>query len=432
MTDRPPQDDSAPTSRRAARAASQPGALAESRPEPEPSRPGPAPSRPAAVGSIDELFTGEVSTHEVGRVPSRHDKDRKKSRIAKWVVFLVILGIVGGIGAGATWVWLTYEDQIRSVMGWEEPKDYEAGEATGEALVTVVSGDTGADISTSLHDAGVTKTSSAFYDYLIETAQNPDFQPGVYALQLRMTSAAALTAILDPQNKREDAAQLPEGLTLDQTLETLAESTGLPVEDFQAAVADPAAYGVTADSLEGWLFPATYRFEPELAATDIVRTLVDRTVESLDSAGVPLERRQEILTTASIIQREARLDDDFYKVSRVIANRLADGMLLQMDSTAQYGAGEIDRGSVSTTEGAQFDDNPWNTYVNVGLPVGPIANPGDLAIDAAMKPADGPWMYFVTWNMDTGETIFSETFEQHEAGIAQWNQWCSDNDNRGC
>ncbi len=465
MTDRPPHDTGVPTSRRAARAAAQSTASAPggAAPSGDTSRLEYAPASAAehrasahapasrdqaqgeqpthqqapraaapAVGTLDALFTGEVSTHEVGAVPSRHDRDRKKSRIAKWVVLVVILAIVGGIGVGAAWVWNTYEPQIRSVMGWEEPKDFEPGEATGEVLVTVVDGDTGSTISQTLFDQGVTKTPTAFYDHLIATAQDPTFQPGVYALQQRMTSEAALTLILDPASKRQNAAQLREGLTVDQTVEVLAQGTGMPVEDFTAAVADPSAYGVAADTLEGWLFPATYQFDPGLSATDIVRTMVDRTLESLDAAGVPQERREEILTTASIIQREARLSDDFYKVSRVIANRLADGMPLQMDSTAQYGYNEMHDGTVSSSAEALEDDNPWNTYVRAGLPAGPIANPGDEAIDAAMNPADGPWLYFVTWNMDTGETIFSATYEEHQAGIEQWHAWCDANDNRGC
>lgn len=445
MTDRPPQDGSTPLSRRAARAAAQNSFPADAAAGPAGEQPATAAaaappvsapraeSRPApAAGTLDALFTGELSTHDVGHVPSRHDRDRRKSRIATWVVLIVILAIIGGIGAAGAWVWNTYETQIRSVMGWEEPKDYEPGEATGEVLVTIVAGDTGSTISETLHDAGVTKTSSAFYDHLIATAQNPNFQPGVYALQERMTSEAALARILDPESKRQNAAQLPEGLTLDQSLQTLADSTALPIEEFQAAAADPAAYGVAAADLEGWLFPATYQFDPGVAPADMIRTMVDRTVESLDSAGVPVERRQEILTIASIVQREARLSDDFYKVSRVIQNRLADGMRLQMDSTAQFGYDEMHDGTASSSAAALEDDNAWNTYVRDGLPVGPIANPGDVAIDAAMNPAEGPWRYFVTWNMDTGETIFSETFEQHEAGIARWNEWCEANDNRGC
>jgi UPF0755 protein len=99
---------------------------------------------------------------------------------------------------GGFYVWNTYEDKIRAFMGWEEPKDYEDGIAEGDATVTIVTGDTGSTISTSLFQAGVTKTDTAFYDYLIKTGQNPDFQPGVYTLKQKMSSAAALKALKTP------------------------------------------------------------------------------------------------------------------------------------------------------------------------------------------------------------------------------------------
>ena len=430
-----PAAPDAPLSRRAAReaaAASEPDTATAAA---APDAPRAAAAAPAGVTvadaspQLEALFDGAGAANARD---SRHAKDRRKSRIAAWVIFGVILAILGGITAGGFYVWNTYEDKIRAFMGWEEPKDYEAGLATGEALVTIVSGDTGSTISQTLYEAGVTKTPEAFYDYLVQSAQNPPFQPGVYALQQKMTSAAALTALLDPANKQEFTAQLPEGLTEAQTLDRLSASLGLPLADLQAATADPSAYGVNATSLEGWLFPATYTFDPGVTAQDVITTLVNRTVQSLDTAGVPVDQRLQVLITASIIEREARQTDDFYKVSRVIANRLADGMKLQMDSTAQYGYGEMHDGSASSSKEALEDDNAWNTYVIDGLPATPISNPGDTAIDAAMHPADGNWLYFVTWNMDTGETIFSDTYAEHEAAIAKWNEWCTANDNRGC
>ena len=385
----------APLSRRAARAASAP--LAASRPasaQPPVSFPATvASANPAAPSAtLEDLFTGNRTSDELGAPPPPPDK--RKRRIGGWIAFGIVLVLLGGIAGGGLWAWNTYEDKIRAFMGWEEPKDYTAGMATGEAFVTVAAGDTGSPISQSLFDAGVTKTPTAFYDYLIDTGQNPPFVPGVFKLQKQMTSEAALAALIDPANKMSNTAQLREGLTVAESLPKLAEATGLPLADFEAAVATPATYGVTADSLEGWLFPATYTFDPGVTATDVITTLVNRTVTSLDNASVPVEQRQEILTIASIIQREARFEADFYKVSRVIQNRLSPDNQdtfgkLQMDSTAQYGYGEMHDGTVSTSQAALEDDNPWNTYVVTGLPAGPISNPGDTAIDAAMHPADG-------------------------------------------
>lgn len=390
--------------------------------------------RAAPTATLEDLFTGTRSSDDLGSPPP--PKDKRRRRVGGWIALGVVLVILGGIAGGGWYVWTTYEEQIREVMGWEEPKDYEAGLANGEVYVTIVSGDTGGPISQSLYEAGVTKTPEAFYDYLIENGENPPFVPGVFKLQKQMTSEAALAALLDPANKMENTAQLREGLTVDQSLPLLAEGTGIPIEEFQAAVADPAAYGVAAASLEGWLFPATYTFNPGVTAPQIIQTLVDRTVQSLDAAEVPVERRQEILTIASIIQREARYEADMQKVSRVIQNRLNPANqetfgLLQMDSTAQFGVGEDD-GTVSSTEEALTDDNPWNTYVHPGLPIGPISNPGDIAIDAAMHPADGDWLYFVTVNLDTGETVFTSNLADHNRAVAQWQAWCTDHPDSGC
>jgi len=395
----------------------------------------PGPRRTPAT--IDALFGADAVHDDAHAVDKKHARDRRKSRIAGWVVLGVVLAIIGGIAAGGTYVWVTYEDKIRAFMGWEEPKDYEAGLANGEAIVTIVDGDTGSSISTTLFEAGVTKTAGAFYDYLIANAVTTTFHPGAYQLQLQMTSAAALEALENPESKLEDTAQLREGLTVEQSLPLLADGTGIALEDLQAAVKDPSDYGVDADSLEGWLFPATYTFTPGVTAEEVIRTLVDRTITSLDEAGVPEDRRNEILTIASIIEREARFEEDFYKVSRVIQNRLDPSNdetfgKLQMDSTAQYGYGEMHDGTVSSTAEALEDDNPWNTYVHEGLPIGPIANPGDTAIKAAMEPADGPWLYFVTVNLETGETVFTTTYDEHLAAVEQWRAWCADNPDGGC
>ncbi|WP_431798623.1 endolytic transglycosylase MltG [Microbacterium kunmingense] len=392
-------------------------------------------TRPAGTATLEDLFTGEATTEALGSPPPK--PNRRRRRIGAAIAIGLVLAIIGGVALGGLYVWNTYESQIREVMGWEEPADFEDGLANGEALITIVSGDTGQSISQTLFDAGVTKTSDAFYDYLIDNGRSPTFMPGVYRLQLQMTSEAALAAIENPQNKLENSALIPEGQTVEATLEIVSESLGMPLEELQAATADPAAYGVPAQSLEGWLFPAMYTFDPGVTATDVIQTMVNRTVQSLDAAGVPADDRQRILIIASIIQREARYEADMQKVSRVIQNRLDPNNQetfgkLQMDSTAQYGVGESREGVVSSSEEALTDPNPWNTYVQVGLPIGPIANPGDVAINAAMNPADGPWLYFVTVNLNTGETIFTETYTEHLRYVEQWREWCSQNPDAGC
>ncbi|MFG6445678.1 endolytic transglycosylase MltG [Microbacterium sp. P07] len=383
-----------------------------------------------AVGTLDDIFTGRRSVEDLGVVPP--PAERRRRRVGGWIALVIVLAIVGAVAVGGFWAVNTFGAQMQGMFAPDEREDFEAGIAQGEATITVVSGDAGPQVSQKLFDAGVTKASSSFYDYLIETSTVFTFQPGVFKLQQQMTSEAVLAALRDPANQLTNTAQLPEGLTVEQTVTRISEQTEIPLEDLQAAVADPAAYGVDADSLEGWLFPATYTFDPGTTASAAITRMVDRTIESLDAAGVTEGDRQRVLTVASIVQREARVADDFYRVSRVIQNRLDQGMQLQMDSTAQYGYGELHEGSASTSEDAQFDDNAWNTYVVPGLPVGPISNPGDQAIDAAIHPAEGSWLFFVTVNLDTGETVFTSTADDHEAAVEQWRGWCRDNPDSGC
>ncbi|MGO2682820.1 endolytic transglycosylase MltG [Microbacterium sp.] len=384
----------------------------------------PAAAAKPAAPTLDDLFEAE-------QVEPAHGRTKKKRRTGCIVALIIVLAVIGGIVGAGFWAVNTYGDQIGEVMGWGEPEDWEPGQATGEALVTIREGDTGAPVSTTLHEAGVTRTDSVFYDYLVSENIAVTFYPGVYRLEQKMTAAAALEALENPENKADNTVSIPEGGTIESSLPLISESVGIPIKDLEAAVKDPSAYDVAADDLEGWLFPAVYTFDPDATATQVIQRMVDRTRESLSAAGVPAEDEQRILTLASIIQREGRTDD-FSKVSRVIQNRLDDGMKLQMDSTAQYGYGELHAGSVSTSEEAQFDDNPWNTYVVDGLPVGPIANPNDAAIDAAMHPEEGPWIYFVTINPSTGETVFSTTYEEHQSAIATWQEWCRENPDQGC
>lgn len=357
------------------------------------------------------------------RSTSSSAKPPRRRRRWPWVV-LGILSLLAGLGAAASWyVWTNYEPQVRELLGWELPNDFEGTGNGTEVFVTIYSGEIGADVATSLVEQGVTMTFDAFYDLLLADS-SIQFIPGTYRLQEEMSAQSALDALLNPENKVELSATVREGLRAGEVIEALSAGTGIPLADYEAAIADPSIYGVPAEApnIEGYLFPATYTFEPNTTAEDHIRTLVDETFRRLDAAGVAEADRHTVLTKASLIQREARLADDFYRVSRVIENRLAEGWRLEFDSATQYGAGET--GSVWSSGDALDADNPYNTYVITGLPIGPIAAPGDLAVDAVLNPADGPWFFFVTVNLATGETVFSETLAQHERGVAQLRAWC--------
>lgn len=357
----------------------------------------------------------------------------KKRRGGAIAIIVIIVALIVALALGGMWAAKTYGGPIGEFLGWNsEPTDYEPGQATGEAVIMIQQGDTGWEVSQALYEADVTRTESVFYDMLVDAQQNPEFRPGMYELQRMMTASAALERLEDPEARLPGVA-FPEGYANDQIAPVIATALEVPEDEVVAALEDPSDYGVDADSLEGWLFPGTYEYTPGTEVTTVIQDLVDRTRSTLEDAGVPEDRMQRVLTIASILEREARAEEDFYRVSRVIQNRLDDDMRLQMDSTAQYGYGEMHDGDVFSSAEALEDDNAWNTYVHTGLPVGPISNPGALAIDAAVNPTDGNWLYFVTVNLSSGETRFASTLAEHEEYVAELQQWCADNpDETGC
>jgi UPF0755 protein len=361
-----------------------------------------------------------------------HDDPPKKKRrwVKRLVVTVVILGILGGMAGGA---YAIFQPQIVKVQNALFPpaNDYK-GSGTGEVMFTIKSGDDGSTISNNLAKAGVVKTYDAFYSLLLRQKPEAQFQPGVFKLAKQMSAAAALASLQDSSSRVQNTAVIPEGTAEKDILQTVADSTKIPLADLQAAAATPSAYGLPAEakSLEGFLFPATYTFAPGTTAQQAIKTMVDRMFQSLDAAGVAPENRWTTIVLASVVQREAGLKDDYPKVARVFLNRLAQGWDLQSDATVAYGTGHTDR--VTTTDAERADaSNLYNTYAHPGLPVGPISNPGDLAINAVQHPADGTWMYFVTWNLQTGETIFSTTQAEHDAAVAKWQQWMKDNPGNG-
>jgi uncharacterized YceG family protein len=218
-------------------------------------------------------------------------------------------------------------------------------------------------------------------------------------------------------------ATLPEGLTVERTLARLAQDTGRPIEELQAAAADPAALGLPAyanGQLEGFLFPATYDFEPDAGPADMLREMVSRAQQALDELQIPEDQRLTVLTKASLVQAEAGSAEDMGKVARVLENRLADGMPLQLDTTVNYANG---KGGLTTTPQDRSNPSPYNTYEHPGLPPGAIANPGEEALRAVLSPTPGDWRFFVVVDPDTGDTRFAVTGDEHDQNVALFRQW---------
>lgn len=337
--------------------------------------------------------------------------------------------MVAALVAGGIYVWNNYGDKIQDALGISGPIDY-TGDGNGEEVIVVIeTNDIGADVARKLADAGVTKTFDATYQLLLAD-DSIVFVPGNFRLQKEMSAASAIAALQDPANRVINRVTIPEGVSAETALELIQAGTELPLEELQASAADYTRFGVpkSAPSIEGFLFPATYDFAPEVTADEAIEQLVSTMFERLDELGVAPEERLTVLTKAALVQRESGPNvEDMAKIARVFDNRLDRGMHLQSDATVAYGTGNTH--TVWTTPEERADaSNKYNTYANPGLPIGPIGLPGLDAINAVLHPADGTWLYFVPINLKTGETVFTNTLAEHEAAVAELQSWCRASD----
>ena len=357
------------------------------------------------------------------RPPRGPHEPHRRSRGAL-IAGIVIVAIVVAAGVGAyAFAAPKVQQVVAAFSGDKEPEDY-SGDGTSKVTITIKQGDIGEDVAKTLQRSGVVKTSGVFYKLLL-ASPSVQFQPGSYALKKKMSSKAALSALQDKANRVEDASiVIPEGTVLADIEAGMVSKAGLTEDEVSAAAKDVGAYGLPSGvtSLEGWLFPATYPINPGWSAKQYFQSMVDTMKQHLQSAGVAEADQEHVLVFASLVQKEAGLAADYPKVARVFQNRLDQGMRMQSDATVAYGTGNTHR--VTTTD-AERDDasNPYNTYQHDGLPPGPISNPGDIALQAVTHPAAGNWLYFVTVDLESGETTFSDTYDQHLQAVKQFQAW---------
>src|SRR5665647_1185767 len=173
--------------------------------------------------------------------------------------------------------------------------------------------------------------------------------------------------------------------------------------------------------VEGNSQPSTYTFEPGTDPTQMITTMIAKTVAVLDAQGVASADRMRMLTIASLVERESPDPGVSPMMARAIQNRLDIDMKLDIDASVAYGLNKS--GTELTTADLEDPTNPYNTYLHPGLPPGPIASPGEASIDAVLHPADGPWKFWVTINPDTKETLFAETYDEQLANQELLREW---------
>jgi UPF0755 protein len=374
----------------------------------------------------------QLSDLGLGLEPERKHRRAHRRRSNRGLGCLAVLIAVAVLVGGGYVVYAVGISALKEKLS--PPPDY-TGHGTGKVVVEVEEGDAASDIGETLVRHDVVKSQEAFIDAARENPESRSIQVGFYEMRHKMSAAAALDILVDPDNMIQNAVTIPEGWTADQIVHELAQQTDFGAGDFRSVLAHPRRLdlpGYAGGAVEGYLFPATYELPPDATPTSILSMMVDRYQQAAEE--LDLEQRahelgyspHEVVTVASLVQSEARFDKDFAKVARVIYNRLDKRMPLQFDSTVHYAVGK--HGSVGTSDSERAVDSPYNTYRHAGLPPGPISNPGAKALKAALHPAQGSWLYFVTTNPDTGETKFATSYRQHLRNKAEFDRWCAQSD----
>lgn len=332
--------------------------------------------------------------------PSRNQRSKPK-----WIVLTVVIGV---LVAGAVVTGLRVRD-LAPAPEW-------VGSGTGSVVVIVAEGDSLSAVAQTLADSGVVQSAESFVNVAELDPRAAGIQPGAYTLHSGMGSSAALDLLLDP-GSRAGRMVVPEGLRPDALVALAAESAHVVPAEIQAVLADPVGIDIPTwanGSAQGLLFPASYDLIPGMTANDLVSMMVDRFNVAADDLDLRIRASRadrdprDVLIVASLVQAEAR-PQDMAKVAAVAWNRLDAGMKLEFDSTVNYANGTS---TLVITKDMLKVDSPYNTFLHEGLPPGPINSPGAEAIDAALSPEKGDWLYFVTVNPDTGRTKFTADYDE--------------------
>ncbi|MDF1490285.1 endolytic transglycosylase MltG [Tessaracoccus caeni] len=367
--------------------------------------------------------------------------------------FAVILSLTVLIGGG----WFVYDKVNAAYVEWRTEEDY-LGDGVGEVEVLVGKDPSATQLGDQLTELGVVKSTKAFRSAVNESGRWSELRAGRYLLKKELPAEKAFAMLLDADNQVNLWVTFPEGTTAKEQADYIAaridvtkkvddgnggtknetiRTIELDPNDVADAYADPDKYKLPkwAKGLEGFLFPARYQVAEPVSASSIIRTQIAQFKKVVKETDLDRRAKEmgmkplEVLTVASIIEGEVHQAEYQPMVAAVIYNRLEQGIKLEMDSTVHYAVGKS--GKVTTTAEDRKSDSPYNTYKHKGLPPGPINNPGKTAIEAALSPADTDALFFVTVDLDTGETLFAKTNAEHEANRAKFQAWCSANKDRG-
>ena len=336
-------------------------------------------------------------------------------------------GKVGCLGGMMYALFVISVSIVLACLGWMAASDVLAlNKEEHVSVVSIPEDFTVSQVADLLHESGIIEYKFLFKLFCGISDAEEKIDPGSYELSTNYDYRAIITKMhIGSETQESTTVVIPEGYTMKQIFEALQENNICKVEDLNEAAASasyPFAFLeddniVEGDPkrLEGYLFPDTYEFyQGEQASTSINRFLNvfnnKITAEMRDKAGDLGYSLREIVTIASLIEREAANDDERAIIASVIYNRLNAGRKLEIDATIQYILPEYK--AALSIEDTQIDD-PYNTYVYDGLPPGPIANPGIASINAALNP-ESTGYYFYALDVDAGTHEFFRTQSEHE------------------
>ncbi len=372
-------------------------------------------------GFADEGDADEGDGHGGRRARRRARQDsrggghggRRSRRRFRWIAPLVaLLVIVVPLAVGGVYVYSFY-------MSKYHPADY-SGDGTGSVVVQVTAGDNATTLGPKLVKLGVVASSRAFVLAAEHNSSSSGLLPGFYGMHEHMQASLAYALLINPKNLVQVTVTIPEGWRVSQVVAWLGAKSGVSLSAYAKVLEHPASLGLPASAggkPEGYLFPATYTVQPHETALGVLKGMIQRFDQEATQANLGAAARQvhlnqgQVITMASLVQAEGGRLSDYPKIARVIYNRLARGMPLQLDSTVLYG---LNRYGILASDAELNSPSPYNTYRHKGLTPGPIDNPGNAAIQAVLHPAAGNWLYFVTVNPKTGETLFTSSLAQFE------------------
>ncbi len=334
------------------------------------------------------------------------NEKRKKSSLPVLLSVLVLILLIAGIG----------------FYLWGGTRSTTIDEAV---TIKIAEGSTAKQVVTVLDDNDLIMNKISFEIYIRLNNAAGDIRPGKYTFEPGKVTYDSILSMLKAGDvvSAESKLTIPEGYTVWQIAQLLEEKNIVEAQDFldyassETPIYDYIPDGSDYTKFEGFLYPETYVIGSSWDSETILSVLLDQfdkiwTEERQAKAEAMGMTAKEIITVASLIEREVKVDSERPIVASVIYNRLNAGMLLQIDATVQYALGnQKERLLYSDLE----IDSPYNTYKYKGLPAGPIASPGIACIDAALNPADTNYFYYQTSADGDGSHYFCETYEEHQA-----------------